>query len=124
MASLRLQLLPFRLCAFVVEVVTGDLGGLMEGMNHSQMMQVVLMSFREIAPDKRVTYREECEAMVEAVRIAEIGRTQYFRFGVPPQETCRAQWQVSMTAITSEMSAANIVECAVRRAEERPICVL
>jgi hypothetical protein len=124
MASLRLQLLPFRLRVFVVGIVTGDLGSLMEGMNHSEMMQVVLMSFREIAPGRRVTYREECEAMVEAVRIAEIGRTQYFRFEIPPRETCRVQPQVSMTAITSVMSAANIVECAVRRVEERPISAI
>jgi hypothetical protein len=116
--SLRSQLLPFRLHEFVVEIITASLDDLLDGTNGLTLMKLVLGSSRLEASGKRVTFREDCEALVEAVRSAGIGRAQYLGLDIVPWDhhgSKAAQRSSSWTAITSRRSAAEIVECAVRK---------
>jgi hypothetical protein len=116
--SLRSQLLPFRLHEFVVEIITASLDDLLDGTNGLTLMKLVLGTSRLEASGKRVTFREDCEALVEAVRSAGIGRAQYLGLDIVPWDhhgSKAAQRSSSWTAITSRRSAAEIVECAVRK---------
>lgn len=126
MMSLRSQLLPFRLHEFIVEITTTSLADLIGEMGSPALMALVLGSSRLEASRKRMTYREDCDALVEAVKIAGIARTQYLRMDVVPwgeHGTKAAERCVSKTAITTARSAAEIVECAVRKHLEGAGCM-
>jgi hypothetical protein len=116
--SLRSQLLPFRLHEFVVEIVTISLDDLLDEMNGPTLIDLVLGTSRLEASGKRVTFREDCEALVDAFKIAGIGRAQYLGLDIVPwdyHEAKATQRCSSWTAITNERSSAEIVDCVVRK---------
>jgi hypothetical protein len=114
--SLRSQLLPFRLHEFVVEITTIALEDILAGTNGPALMDSVLGTSRLEASGKRVTFREDCEALVDAVKIAGIGRAQYLRLDIVPWDyhaNKAAERRSPWTAITNARSAAEIVNRAV-----------
>lgn len=114
--SLRSQLLPFRLQEFVVEIITISLDDLLDGTNGLTLMNLVLGTSRLEASGKRVTFREDCEALVDAIRSAGIGRTQHLGLDIVPwghHADKAAEQCSSWTAITSARSAAEVVDRAV-----------
>jgi hypothetical protein len=72
--SLRCQLSAFRLCEFTVEIVYKGMGSPPGGMYGLTLARSILRSSCLVAPGKHVTFREACESLIEAVKVAEIGR--------------------------------------------------
>lgn len=123
MMSLRSQLIPFRLHDFVIEITTAGVTGLENFVWEKgrpalkPLVNLVLGSFHVEDCGKKVTFREDCESLIEAVRSAGIGRTQYLRMSIVPSGSGgekAAERSPSWTAITSAGSAAEIVDCAVQ----------